>query len=56
MSVAKEPSNSLLKYILSRAKNRKKTLDNHSKKSIIEEQTDNKYGYASGPAYFGGKK
>lgn len=56
MSVAKEPSNSLLKSILSRAKKRKKTLDNHSKKSIIEEQTDNKYGFVRGAAYFGGKK
>ena len=55
MSVAKEPTNSLLKSILSRAKKRKKALNTDSKASIIEEQTDSKYGFVRGEAYFGGK-
>ena len=56
ISVAKEPTNSLLKSILSRAKKRKKALNTDSKASIIEEQTDSKYGFVRGAAYFGGKK
>ena len=56
MSVAKEPTNSLLKSLLSRAKKRKKALNTHPKASIIEEQTDSNYGFVRGAAYFGGKK
>jgi hypothetical protein len=56
MSVAKEPTNSLLKSILNRAQKRKKTLNNHSIKSLIEEQTDNQHGFVRGASYFGGRK
>lgn len=52
MSVAKEPTNSLLKSILSRAKKRKKALNTDSKASIIEEQTDSKYGFVRGAAFW----
>lgn len=55
MSVAKEPTNQLLKTVLSRLKKRKKALNSQSKTSIIKEQTDNQHGFVRGASYFGGK-
>ncbi|MHC5268490.1 Mu transposase domain-containing protein [Enterococcus sp. LJL98] len=56
ISIAKEPTNSLLKSILSRAKKRNKTLDARLVESIIEEQTDSNFGFVRGASYFGGKR
>lgn len=54
MSVAKEPTNSLLKSILSRAKKRENALNKQSTSDTIKERTDSQYGFVRGAAYFGG--
>src|SRR5699024_6264331 len=55
MSVAKEPTNTLLKSILSRAKKRINEINNQSTYKKIKEQTDNQHGFVRGASYFGGK-
>lgn len=51
MSVAKEPTNTLLKSILNRLKKRK-----NATYETIEKQTDNQHGFVRGATYFGGNK
>ena len=55
MSVAKEPTNSLLKSILSRAKKRKSTINNQMTNKKLKQHTDNEHGFVRGANYFGGK-
>ncbi len=55
MSVAKEPSNTLLKSLLARAKKQHASRNDHTAKPADHHQTDAQFGFARGAGYFGGK-